>query len=81
MAGLHTFFALSEEVGFAGETLVAVFAHAGQARRVARLTLLPCLVLIVARWAVIHAGAICTHETQMITPINNHSLSHAHMHM
>lgn len=62
LAGLHTFFALSKETGFARETLVAVLSNTGLTGSMAGFTDLPRLLLIVSCWAFIHTGAICTNE-------------------
>lgn len=73
LAGLHTLLALSKEVVFAGEALVVVLPNAGLAGRVAGFTSLLCLVLVVARGASVHAGAICTNKhthTHTITQLH-----------
>lgn len=62
LAGLHALFALTEQVGFACEALVAVLSDAGLTGRVAWLAFLPRLVLVGARGAFCHAGAICTNR-------------------
>lgn len=62
LAGLHALFGLSEQVGFAGEALEAILSNAGLTGSVAGFTLLPGLLLEVARWALIHTGAICTKQ-------------------
>lgn len=60
LAGLHTLFGFSEQVGLAGETLVALLSDTGLTGSVAGFTFLPRLLLIVPCWAFIHTGAICT---------------------
>lgn len=62
LAGLHTLFGLSEQVGFAGEALEAVLSNTGLTGSVAGFTLLPGLLLEVACWALVHTGAICTKQ-------------------
>lgn len=47
---------------FASEALVAVLSDAGVTGRVARLTSLPRLVHMVAWWAFINTGAVCTNK-------------------
>lgn len=65
-AGLHTLFALSKQVRFAGEALMAALSSAGLTGRVARLTLLLRLFLIEARGAFCYTGAVCMNG-QIIT--------------
>lgn len=47
-------------MGFAYVTLVAVLSNAGLTEWVASFTILPWLVFVIACWAFIHTGAICT---------------------
>lgn len=58
LARLHTLFGLSEQVGFAGQAVVALLSDTGLTRSMARLAFR--LLLKVARWAFVHTGAICT---------------------
>lgn len=62
LAGLHAFFALSKQVGFTCEALVVVLSNTGLTRSVAGFAFLPRLLLVVACWALIHTGAICTNK-------------------
>lgn len=61
-AGLHTLFGLAEKVSFAGETLAALLPNTSLTGNVAWFTFLPRLLLIVACWAFIHTGTICSNS-------------------
>lgn len=62
LAGLHALFALSKQMGLAGEALVAALSDTRLTGVVARSAFLLRLILVIARRAFRYAGAICRSE-------------------